>query len=471
MGADRIIIGLGVVLAALSGAGCSEPTAEGVVFEGVTVIDAVHGVRENQRVRVSGERIESVAPVSSGSAATGEVIDGRGRFLIPGLWDMHVHFLYDQALTDGMAALFLAHGITSVRDTGGDLARLRAVRDRLQADAGPAPRVFVSGPLLDGRHVVYDGGDPGRPRLGIDVASAEVAERRVAELAAGGADFIKIYELVSPEVFSALVAAARARGLPIAAHVPLTMTADTAGPQVDSMEHLRNVELACAADWFELLSARRARIAGFEAGRGYDLRSAIHAEQRLPAIAAYDAERCDAVLATLRDTVQVPTLRLNAFALARPDRRHDWTAALGRLPPEVVARWAEELDSRGGDDVDTTFAQWSLFLVGEMLEQGVPIGAGTDTPIGLAVPGYSLHTELSLLVSSGLSPLQALEAATVTPARFFGLDDEMGTIAPGMAADLVLLDADPLADIENSRSIAGVMSRGAWLPAVAGPGG
>ncbi|MEQ8858885.1 MAG: amidohydrolase family protein [Pseudomonadales bacterium] len=452
----------------LFAAACSERApADGVAFDHVTVIDALNGVRENQRVLVVGERIESVMPMSSASESVRQVIDGRGRYLIPGLWDMHVHFLYDEALTDDMAALFLAHGITSVRDTGGDVAALSALRERLASGTEPAPRIFISGPLLDGRFVVYDGASAGQPQLGIGVASPAVAERRVADLAAAGVDFIKIYELVTPEVFAALVAAAGQRGLPIAAHVPLTMTADEAGPRVDSMEHVRNVELACADDWRELLDARRARIAAFEDGRGYDLRSAIHAEQRLPAIAAYDAERCAAVLATLTDTVQVPTLRLNSFAVARPDLRDDWPSALEQLPPAVVARWREELHARAGDGVDTAFADWSLFLVGEMHDAGVPIGAGTDTPIGLAVPGYSLHTELGLLVRSGLSPLEALESATRIPARWFGLEDTLGSIDSGRAADLVLLDADPLADIDNTRRIAGVMSRGRWLPAAA----
>jgi hypothetical protein len=151
---------------------------------------------------------------------------------------MHVHFLYDERLTDAMAAQFLRYGITSVRDTGGNLARLAALRERLEAGPEPAPRMFFAGPLLDGQFVVYDGGDPGRPPLGTDVSTPEAAERQVAELEAAGADFIKIYELVSSETFSALVEAARARGLPIAAHVPLSMVADQAGPQLAGIDGL-----------------------------------------------------------------------------------------------------------------------------------------------------------------------------------------------------------------------------------------
>ncbi|MEQ8991762.1 MAG: amidohydrolase family protein, partial [Pseudomonadales bacterium] len=442
---SRISGGMLLLTAAVV-SGCAEPPpAVDLIIDNVTVIDPVTGSAPGQRVVIEGDRIVAVSTMAEPAPPAATVIDGTGRFLIPGLWDMHVHFLYDEALTAAMPALFLRYGVTSVRDTGGDMARLADLRREIRASGQPAPRIFLSGPLLDGRFVVYDGGDPDRPPLGIDVSAAAVAEQRVAALAAAGADFIKIYELVSPEVFQALVDAARARDLPIAAHVPLTLTADEAGSLVDSMEHLRNVELACAAGWADLLAARRARISGFEEGRGFDLRAELHAGQRLPAIADYDAERCDRVLAALRDTIQVPTLRLNAFDLARPYRRDDWDAALADLPAAVAASWSEAVAAHRADaDVDLTFAEWSLFLVGRMQQAGVPIGAGTDTPITQAIPGYSLHTELALLVESGLTPLEALRAATVMPARFFDLEETMGRIAPGMTADLVLLDADPM---------------------------
>ena len=455
-------------LALLGAAACSTPEPRGIAFENVTVVDAAHGARPDQRVLVVDDRIVSVAPMAAAAGADeappAQVVDGRGRFLVPGLWDMHVHFLYDEALTEYMAGLFLEYGITSVRDTGGDMARLAALRARLQEGAEPAPRIFVSGPLLDGRFVVYDGADPGRPPLGTDVATPASAAARVAALDEAGADFIKIYELVMPNVFQALADEARARNLPIAAHVPLMMTADEAGPRVDSMEHLRNVELACAGSWAELLAARQQRITAFEEGRGYDLRRSLHADQRVPAIEAYDESRCATVLAALGDTVQVPTLRLNTLGSTRPFEREGWDDALAGLPEPVAGRWREEAAAIRDGDTDPTFADWSLFLVGLMHEHGVPIGAGTDTPIGLAVPGYSLHTELELLVRSGLTPREALHAATVMPASFFAMEDELGTVSEGKLADLVLLEADPLEDIANTRRIAGVMAAGRWLP-------
>jgi imidazolonepropionase-like amidohydrolase len=427
------------------------------------VIDAASGSRPDQRVVVEGDQIVWVGPMAEGGPAAERTIDGSDRYLIPGLWDMHVHFLYEPELTDAMAGLFLDYGITGVRDTGGDAEQLAALRDRLRGSDEPAPRIFFAGPLLDGAHVVYDGSTSGQPRLGTSVPTADEARRKVRQLKELGADFIKIYELTSPEVFSALVDEARALELPIASHVPLSLSAHEAGPATDSMEHLRNLELACAANWEELLQQRRATLETFE-GRGYDLRRQIHESQRLPAIEAYDAERCDLVLATLSTTTQVPTLRLNTLSLSAPFDDPDWRGGLQRLPASVRERWQTAVETGTATRTNTTFAEWSHFLVGRLNEAGVPIGAGTDTPIGFAVPGESLHRELELLVRSGLSPHEALAAATAEPARFFGRQDEMGQIKTGMLADLVLLAADPLADIRHTRRIEGVLSKGRWLP-------
>ena len=282
-----------------------------LVINNVTVVDAVSPMRVERSVVIRDDKIFAINPTLTGSAATApNVVDGSGQFLIPGLWDMHVHFLYEPKLTEQMADLFLHYGVTSVRDTGGNLADLAALRERLTERARPSPRIYFSGPLLDGKFVVYDVSDPARPALGVDVANKSSANARVKELKDAGADLIKIYELVQPDGYTDLVAAARSQDLPIASHVPLMLTADEAGPLADSMEHLRNIELACASNWQELLQQRRKTIREFSEGLGYELRRGLHSAQRLPAIAAYDENRCNEVLDTLQNTTQVPTLSL-----------------------------------------------------------------------------------------------------------------------------------------------------------------
>jgi cytosine/adenosine deaminase-related metal-dependent hydrolase len=435
-----------------------QPPAFDLAITNVTVIDAQDGARENLTVLTRADTIAGVIPASQAHRAL-RTVDGSGHFLIPGLWDMHVHLTYADADADDMARLFLDYGITSVRDTGGLLDLVKPVADRLRA-AEEAPRVFFGGPLMDGQFVVYNG--DGRPEIGTTVPDPAAAATRVAELAAAGVDFIKIYEMVTPEVFDALVAAARSHGLPIASHVPLSLLASQAGPQVNSMEHLRNVEMDCAANYEELLAARRRALANPTGMPGAALRASIHSAQRLPAVAAYDADRCAEVIASLVGTTQVPTLRLNAMAVVAPWDRPDWDDALGHLLPEAAVGLREIADRRLGSSQpgDPTFGNWSLHLTGMMNRAGVPVGAGTDTPIGMAIPGYSLHNELDMLVRAGLAPIDALRAATVRPAEFLGLDDQMGLIQEGMRADLVLLGGNPLDDIANTRLVQMVVSKG-----------
>ncbi len=447
--------------------GCSnEERHHDIVINNVTVIDAASTPRQERSVVIRDDKIFAVNPALKADAALADnVIDASGQYLIPGLWDMHVHFLYEPKLTEQMADLFLQYGVTSVRDTGGNLEELVALRERLKQRAKPVPHIYFSGPLLDGQFPVYDGSDPARPALGVDVATRNAAQTRVKALKDAGADLIKIYELVQPDVYQALVDAARSENLPIASHVPLMLTADQAGPLADSMEHLRNIELACASNWQELLKQRRTTITAFTEGLGYNLRSGLHSAQRLPAIAAYDESRCNAVLDTLQNTTQVPTLRLNTVFQQQPWHRGDWPQALTGLPETVIQQWQSQIDflSNSTATPDHRFADWSLFLISRLLARQVPIAAGTDTPIGLGIPGYSLHTELELLVAGGMTNQQALHAATIAPTKFFSNAEVMGRIDPGMAADLVLLNANPLQDIRNTREIDAVMVAGAWV--------
>jgi len=436
----------------------SESPPQVTAITNVTIIDAVNAVRPSQTVVFSGDEITAVLPADSDFEAT-QIIDGTGKYLIPGLWDFHVHLSYEPALTPAMSELFLAYGITSVRDTGGLLSEVLPVVESMRAEESIAPRVFYAGPLLDGQHVVYDGN--GRPEIGIQIESVEEAQVRVRELHEQGVSFIKVYEMVSPEVFAALVATANELDLPIDSHVPLSMRARVAGAQVSSIEHLRNIEMDCAADAEALHTERLERLANPDNLSGADLRASLHSLQRLPAVANYDAAECDTVIAALAETVMVPTLRLNSFNLSPAWERNDFEDALLRLPAAVLESWRSQAALRSSLPAgDTRFAEWSLFLTQRMHEAGVPIGAGTDTPINLSVPGYSLHSELQMLVQAGLTPLEALEAATLVPARYFSLEDRMGSVDVGKVADMVLLNADPLEDIFNARIIDRVVSQG-----------
>ena len=162
--------------------------------------------------------------------------------------------------------------------------------------------------------------------------------------------------------------------------------------------------------------------------------------------------------------MMVPTLRLNSILLNPPYEKDDWEDALARLPASVRVQWLIEGERRkAGPTGDLTFAEWSLSLTKKMYESGVPFGAGTDVPINLSIPGYSLHSELEMLVEAGLEPIDAIAAATIKPAQYFSLEKELGTIDVGKRADMVLLDANPLSDIRNTKQINLVVSKGQIL--------
>jgi len=433
----------------------------GTAITDVTTIDAVNGLKEHQTVIFDGDEIIAVQD-SKDHIEIANVIDGKGQFLIPGLWDFHVHLTYDERLTEAMPDLFLSYGITSVRDTGGLMHEILPVVENMRTAGAVAPRVFFAGPLLDGEFVVYNG--IGRPEIGVPLTTPEAARQQVIEMHEQGVDFIKVYEMVKPGIFDALTEVANELSLPIDSHVPLAMRARDAGPRVSSIEHLRNIEMDCAASATELHSARLALLKNESGIAGAELRAAMHSEQRLLAIENYDETECDIVIAALHETVMVPTLRLNSFILKPPWRRDDWELALSRLPTKVEKDWLFQTETRRSAPAgDLRFANWSMFLTKRMHDAGVAFGAGTDVPINLSVPGYSLHSELDMLVRAGLTPMEAIEAATLIPARFFGLEDEMGSISEGQVADMVLLAGNPLEDINNTKSIQKVISKGQIL--------
>lgn len=440
-----------------------QPTPTGTAITNVTVIDAVNGVREAQTVVFDGDEIVAVQPADA-DLNLAERIDGTGKYLIPGLWDFHVHLTYDDRFTAAMPSLFLSWGITSVRDTGGLMHKMLPVVEAMRDKGATAPRVYFAGPLLDGNFVVYDGQD--RPEIGVQNATPAQARETVTALKEQGVDFIKIYEMVSPDVFEALVETANELGLPIDSHVPLMLRASTAGPSVDSIEHLRNIEMDCASNAPVLHETRLEQMKNPDGLSGFELRSSLHQLQRLPAIANYDEARCDETLAALTSTLQVPTLQLYSGGVVPPYERDDWDTAINRLPETAAEPWrtvTAERRSNPPEDVDTTFPEWALFLTGRAHAAGVPIGAGTDTPIGLSPPGYSLHMELDFLVRAGLTPIEALASATLRPAEYFSMTDRMGSVDVGKVADLVLLDANPLDDIGNTKRIGAVISKGRLL--------
>ena len=441
-----------------------------VVIENVTLIDAGNPIREEMTVIIDGDEIVSINKSNIGTTALLEddvVVDGRDKFVIPGLWDAHVHLTFIPELDYETAyGLFLMNGITSIRDTGAILKKLKPAIAFAKKNPLKTPRLFYSGPLLDGTPSVYKGTEPGYPELSVEINEDTNLTALVNNLIEQEVSFLKTYEMLSEEIFINLLKISEEKNLKVTGHIPLGIDFFKAVDNgLDGMQHIRNLELACTKDSTEGLSKRLLLLENVESIPGSALRSKIHLAQRYSSIEDFDEDRCMKVIEHLvvNNVFQTPTLTINTVGSKRFFANEQWQETYKFLPNVVKNRWLKDSKSMAQqplNDSYKTYQDWSMKMVGLFNKQGVKILAGTDTPIGFLTPGFSLHKELELLVESGLTPLQALRAATITPAEFFNLEDKMGTVEVGKFADLVILNNNPLNDIKHTQDIHAVILKG-----------
>jgi imidazolonepropionase-like amidohydrolase len=297
--------------------------------------------------------------------------------------------------------------------------------------------------------------------------------------------------MLKPEVFRSIVQRAKLHKVAVAGHVPLTIDAgDASDLGMRSFEHLRNIDLACSSEADALRVARTRQLdsqvgytgkaspvtaswsAGY--GAGEKVRADIHAAQRPRALDTEDPARCASLIARLarNSTWQCVTLIIQSAALD-PGQIERVQPTLRYVPPFIRSRWERGYEtfaalSTERKDQIRRWQKWEANLVGRLAKAGVPLLAGTDESNPFVVPGFGLHEELYLLVTFGnLTPMEALRAATFEPARYLGETARMGTVTAGKTADLVLLDADPLADIRNTKRIRGVFANGRYFDRVA----
>ena len=421
-----------------------------LVVDNVTVVDVRTGKLEpDQTVILERHRIFSIRPSKSAKyPPDADRVNGRGGYLIPGLWDMHVHLVFGDWFPDAKdisLPLFIANGVTSVRDMGSELDVVQDWRTQIEAGRLIGPRILTSGPMLDGP----------RPRFpsSIAIASPEEARHAVDDLKAHGADFIKLQSLLPRDAVLAIAEEARKREIAFAGHVPNAMRAsDMSEAGMKSFEHLIGI--------FE--GSSTAEDAFLEGGK---------TEGRF--LATYDEARAASLAALLakNHTWQCPTLvwerggnllDMNDFS---GDARVKYVP--GPWKNKTWKRFTEEItQGYGTDDIATRkkFIDKELEVVRMLEKAGVPFLAGTDTPAGVHIfPGFSLHEELERFVAAGFTPLEALQTATLNPAQFFGMAGQLGAIEEGKLADMVLLSANPMEDIANTEKIAGVFVNGRYF--------
>jgi imidazolonepropionase-like amidohydrolase len=428
----------------------AKPAPETLALTNVTVIDTRGGPpRTGMTVIVEKGRITAVVKTGALKPPRGaRVLDATDKYLTPGLWDMHVHLSFGDwfpGAREISLPLFVANGVTGVRDMGSDLEPVLAWRKEIDVGRLLGPRIITPGPMLDGP----------QPRFpsSIAIRTPEDGRRAVRELKQRGADFIKLQSLIPRDAVFAIADEAKKQGMVFAGHVPDALRASEASSAGQkSFEHLIGIFEGSSPNEEEFLKGPK--------GPGKFL-------------ATFDPQRAASLFALLskNQTWQCPTLvwERGGNLIEESDFARD---PLAKYAP---ASWKDETWQRfadliihqfNTDDLATRkrFVEKELEVVNGLRRAGVPFLAGTDTPPGVFVfPGFSLHEELQLFVRAGFTPLEALKTATLNPAIYLGLEKQLGTVEAGKFADLVLLGANPLDDIRNTQKISAVIVRGRYF--------
>ena len=437
---------------------CAE-SAPPLLLRHVTVIDATGAPpRRDQRVRIELGRIVSVGPDTGPVPAHAVVLDGSGKFLIPGLWDMHVHLAFENwepFIQPVFFSMFLTNGVTGVRDMAGDMSLLLKLRRQIDNGEILGPRLVIAG-----RELSWLPQDTWQ----FAVLNAAQARHIVDQLVAARVNFIKVQDPLSREVYFAVADEARRRKIPFAGHVPYSVTASEASAAGQrSFEHLIGIPEACSTQERKLKQSESAAMVRLDPGQ--------HEAARFffAAFDSYSPGRAAKLFDQLKknNTWQVPTLveERSSWTLSGAHRLNDERM---RYVPEVTLRWWDSYmtnlaEGRTAEDLAAgeKYFERELVLVGDLHRAGVKLLAGTDAiAMAYVFPGSSLHEELELMVQAGLTPMEALQTATRNPAVYLGVLQVRGTVEAGKVADLLLLNANPLDDIGNTTKIEAVILSG-----------
>ena len=437
------------LLLALAFTACS--SAQTLTITHAKLIDVTDGtVQPETTVVIHGNRIIRVEHSSKHAPKTGQVVDAKGQYLIPGLWDMHTHVYFDGMANDGsdlILPLFLANGITGIRDMGSDLDQVLNARAEISTHQLLGPRMIVSGPMLDGPRSHY--------KAAIAITTPEDGRKAVDMLKDRGVNFIKVQSGIPRDAYFAIAAEAKKDGIEYEGHVPDSIRATEA--------------VASGQRTFEHL------IGIFEGSSPTATEDQYLTGKKSPGLflASYDATREAGLIQLLADhqVWQCPTLfwERGQWLVDAIDYSQDRDLSYA-AHTWVTKRWpaSQKAIVRSMDTdplpVREQFVDHELDIVRKLHAANVPFLAGTDTPAGVdLLPGVSLHLELQRFVDAGFTPLQALQTATLNPAKFFNRLEDFGPIKPGRIADLDLLAANPLDNIGNTRTVTAVVTDGRYL--------
>jgi imidazolonepropionase-like amidohydrolase len=416
-----------------------------------TVVDVATGeLHRGSTIVVHGNRIASVGAATT--ATGGQVVDAAGAYVIPGLWDMHTHAFFGDRTPESrdlILPLFIANGVTGIRDMGSALEPVLRGRADVAAHRLLGPRMIVSGPMLDGPKVSFP--------ASMAIATPAAGRAAVDSLKRRGVDFIKIQSGVPRDAYFAIADEARKVGIPFEGHVPDAIRASEAiAAGQRTFEHLIGIFEASSPDEDKYIT---------DTYDGGTKRPGVF-------LKTYDPVREAQIIRqiAIARTWQCPTLFWErgqwlvdvVDVLSDPDLPYaakSWVSSWPKSRASILKGLAS--DPR---PIREEFVAHELDIMRKLHAANVPFLAGTDTPAGVDVlPGISLHLELQRFVAAGFTPLEALQTATLNPAMFYGRTGDYGSVQPGRLADLVMLKENPLADIRNTRTITGVLADGRYL--------
>lgn len=423
---------------------------------GATLIDGRGGTpTPDSVVTLRGDRIESVGTRQTLSVPTdATLVDVGGKFLVPGLIDIHVHYF------EWMGELFLRHGVTTVKDVGNDIEWISSTRDQIESGTARGPRIYFTGNGLDI--------PPPRRDHFIGIENERMARKVVNILHEGGAMAIKIREMMTGDVLRPIVDEAHALGLKVTGHLRSMGAAEAAEIGIDGLEHAAGIVQSTLDAWLKI---------DLDTLESQDVYAKYIAERK--SFGYISRPRGEALVADLaeRGVALIPTM--SGWWRMATDRRETWRAEdaafaadprLDYVPefPNSVWTTSKLYDVHDPDDSHRLNEAWDIVrhLLRHHRQHGGKVLAGSDTFVG--VPGLSLTRELQMLVDAGFSPLEAITMATIDNAEFMGVGSELGSIEPGKLADMVVLDADPTASIDNINSTTAVY-RGGSVVDLSGP--
>ena len=440
---------------------CKKDTIHGeVIITNVNVIDVVNGTTvPSQTMTIDNGKINAIIPFSDSDEFNSEfVIDGEGKYIMPSLWDMHTHYTTSSEY-NGFLNLFIANGVLGVRDLWGDLDS----RDSITASNDLAPTIYLSGAIIDGSFTLLQGS--------LQPKNTEEAIKMVDSLHQNGADFIKVYDDISEDIYRAIATRCNELELPFAGHVPMAVKTEIASEMGQkSMEHLNGIWKSSTTQEKEIDSLEGDFKANFMSN---NLPAAINTFITISRKinSTFDEQETIQLAKILNKngTYVTPTLITIDKHWSRKGGTYKSQEENKYIPDDLLQQWDPELNfpekmfppiawETGKELLNT-----SLQITKILHDNDVSLLAGTDCGVSYVIPGFSIHDELKLFVKAGLSNADAIKTATLNPAKYFNLSGSNGQATTGMNANLLLLDANPLDDISNTKKIYGVIRNGKYL--------